>query len=327
MRPIRHILVAVKNPDASSFPAVGKAAQLAQALGATLELFHGIATPLYFDAYGSLNEISGRLRRQTPGKRVTQLERIAAPLRRRGLVVTTAATWDYPAHEAILRRARRTRADLIVAECHPTPHVLPGILRIPDWELLRLSPVPVLLVKSRTPYKAPTLLAAIDPQHTFAKPLSLDREILRLGGAFSRALKGSLHTVHAYVAVPSLALGMPIDPATLDLVSNASREKAESALRSELRGIRINGARRHILPMHPIDAIEKTARELDSAIVVMGAVSRSGLRRFVIGNTAEALLDRLSCDLLIVKPAEFRKRVQARSRGPHWIPLNPAPHL
>ena len=69
MRPIRHILVAVKNPDASSFPAVGKAAQLAQALGATLELFHGIATPLYFDAYGSLNEISGRLRRQTPGKR------------------------------------------------------------------------------------------------------------------------------------------------------------------------------------------------------------------------------------------------------------------
>jgi universal stress protein E len=37
-------------------------------------------------------------------------------------------------------------------------------------------------------------------------------------------------------------------------------------------------------------------------VVVMGAVSRRGLARVFLGNTAEDVLDRLGCDLLIVKP-------------------------
>src|SRR5579863_7313782 len=51
MRPIRRILVAVRDPAAGMTPAVVKAAQLARALRAELELFHGITTPLYVDAY------------------------------------------------------------------------------------------------------------------------------------------------------------------------------------------------------------------------------------------------------------------------------------
>jgi len=37
----------------------------------------------------------------------------------------------------------------------------------------------------------------------------------------------------------------------------------------------------------------------------MGAVSRSALARLLIGNTAERVLDKLSCDVLIVKPRGF----------------------
>ena len=37
----------------------------------------------------------------------------------------------------------------------------------------------------------------------------------------------------------------------------------------------------------------------------MGAVSRSALERLFIGSTAEAVSDKLSCDVLIVKPAGF----------------------
>jgi hypothetical protein len=47
----------------------------------------------------------------------------------------------------------------------------------------------------------------------------------------------------------------------------------------------------------------------------MGAISRSGIKRFFFGNTAEALLDSLTCDMLIVKPAEFAARVPKRIRG------------
>jgi universal stress protein E len=41
---------------------------------------------------------------------------------------------------------------------------------------------------------------------------------------------------------------------------------------------------------------------LRADVVVMGAVSRRGLARVFLGNTAEDVLDRLGCDLLIVKP-------------------------
>jgi universal stress protein E len=36
--------------------------------------------------------------------------------------------------------------------------------------------------------------------------------------------------------------------------------------------------------------------------VVIGAVSRSRLDRVLIGNTAERVLDKLECDVLVVKP-------------------------
>jgi hypothetical protein len=42
-------------------------------------------------------------------------------------------------------------------------------------------------------------------------------------------------------------------------------------------------------------------------MVVMGAISRSAIGRFLLGSTAEWVLDALPCDVLIVKPARMRR--------------------
>ena len=55
----------------------------------------------------------------------------------------------------------------------------------------------------------------------------------------------------------------------------------------------------------------------------MGAVSRSGLKRVFIGNTAEKILDELPCDVLVVKPARFQNRVRRASRGMRVVPPQP----
>lgn len=88
MRLIRRILVAIKDPTSKSLPAVAKAAQLAKALGAELELFHSISSPLYIDAY--LMNRSTAIERKMRSTRITELEKIARPLRARGLKVTVA---------------------------------------------------------------------------------------------------------------------------------------------------------------------------------------------------------------------------------------------
>ena len=229
MPTIRRILVAVKDPRSKSLPAVMKATQLARAWGTELELFHGIATTIYTDIFSLRNASLADVEREMCAQQVCALERIAARLRRHAIDVTISAGHDFPAYEAIVRRARLIKADLIVAECHAGRRVAPWFLHLTDWELLQQSPLPVLLVKSSRPYRRPVVLAAIDPAHAFSKPTRLDDEILRNSADIQRALHGSLHAAHAYLPLP-LYLGTGL-AANVEVVTQ-SRKPPQRALRS-----------------------------------------------------------------------------------------------
>jgi hypothetical protein len=47
----------------------------------------------------------------------------------------------------------------------------------------------------------------------------------------------------------------------------------------------------------------------------------------LIGNTAERILDQLSCDVLVVKPGKFRNPVPRSSRGVHLLNALPLASL
>jgi len=51
----------------------------------------------------------------------------------------------------------------------------------------------------------------------------------------------------------------------------------------------------------------------------MGSVARSGVGRLFIANTAEKVLNRLSCDLLLLKPDEFANHISDQRRGARLI--------
>lgn len=323
MSAIRRILVAVKDPWARSLPAVDKAVQLARPLEARVQLFHAMSDPLYID----VAEVHGQsligLEHSELERVSSRLEVLAQRIERAGVRAAGAAEWDFPAHEAVIRAARRFDADLIVAERHTRSHHLPWLLRFTDFELLRLSPVPVLLVKTRKPYERPRILAAVDPRHEYSKPLKLDREILRSAASIAQALRGSLHAVYAFDPLPVGAMGaeVPLGEAA-PAIEAVEEERARAALDRALQGTGIPESRRYLIPRHPIDAIEGAAREIGSGIVVMGAISRSGLRRLVLGNTAERVLDHLPCDVLVVKPRRFASRVPRARRGAQLVALS-----
>ena len=325
MRAIRRILVAIKDTSAEKPAAVVKAAQLARGLGAQLELFHAIDTPVYIYPLSQPDRNTKQMQKRSQARSLEDLDRIADPIRRPGLKVSTAAEWDYPSYEAIIRRAQRIRADLIVAERHPRRHVAPGLLHVADWELLRLSPLPVLLVKRPRPYERPAILAAVDPNHVYAKPAKLDDEILRTGKTIARALRGVLHVMHAYVPMPAdmpqgeVALGEDVTAE----IERKARDRARAAFESRVRSSAIPAARRHLVEDRPMLAIPETARRTRSSIVVMGAISRSGLKAAFIGNTAERVLDDLTCDLFVVKPHGLTNRVARARRGARIASLLP----
>jgi universal stress protein E len=315
MPTFHRILVAVKKLDGKPLPAVLKAAQLARAFGAQLELFHGLATPVYADTYPARERGLSALEEDLRQKALRRLEAIADRLRLHSIKVTVSAEWDHPAHEAIIRRARAIKADLIVASLHAGRHRMPWLMRLTDWELVRGSPVPLLLVKNAHPYRRAGVLAAIDPSHAHEKPLQLDKDILQIGKKLSAALRGRLHAMHAYSVIPMGALPEGITPATMEAIQDDAERRAQLRFSRALRMARIARARQYLIAGQPIDAIAEASRNSGCAILVMGAISRSGYKRLLIGNTAERILDELTCDVLVIKPESFRSDIPRASRG------------
>ena len=70
------------------------------------------------------------------------------------------------------------------------------------------------------------------------------------------------------------------------------------------------------MPGNPPEALALTAKKQRIDVMVMGAISRSALSRFFIGNTAERVIDDVRCDVLVVKSPGFRPAVTRRVTRP-----------
>jgi universal stress protein E len=317
MNAIHRILFAVKDPSARRNAGIDKAIDIARRLGASLELFHAISTPVFADLQPLTGTSLSKLKREALKLQLGQLEAHAERAGTPDVRVTCKVLWDYPPHEAIVRRARRSGADLIIAECHAGSRLKPWLMHLTDWELLRSSHAPVLLFKNTTRYRRPAVLAAVDPTHVHAKPAQLDSEIVTIGKMVAESLAGSLHAMHAnHPAVFGLTLGDPsFDANTLAATFEQQKRKDSADFKAFAEKSGIPRARRHEVHLDPVYGIPKVARSMHAQLVVMGAMSRSGLKRVFIGNTSERVLPDLPCDVLVVKPPYFKARVDQRPRG------------
>ena len=317
MKAIRRILFAVRNPDAARQPALIKAVGIAKSCGASLELFHALASPVFATLQPMTGESIDSLRSRLLEHARARLEKFAALARRHRVPVECSAEWDYPPHEAIVRRAQKIEADLIVAECHRGRHSRRWLMQLTDWELLRASELPVLLLKNARSYRRPVVLAAVDPTHAHAKPARLDADILQAAAQLSCTLHGRLHVMFANnPPLNALGLGDPtLNGAAIAMTYDELELEGREAFGRFMDAMDVEPARRHLVNRPPALAIPAIARSTRAGLVVMGAVSRSALQRLFIGNTAERVLDALPCDVLVVKPRGTKTRVAATSRG------------
>jgi nucleotide-binding universal stress UspA family protein len=61
----------------------------------------------------------------------------------------------------------------------------------------------------------------------------------------------------------------------------------------------------HLLKGEAGELISALAKKKRAELIVMGTVSRTGIRGFFIGNTAEKVLSQVGCSVLTVKPDRF----------------------
>lgn len=310
----RRVLFAIRNPEAARQPGLTKAIQVARALGASLELFHAITDPIFIELINLGDDTVDALRERVETEVRVPLARHTAAARKHGIEANSWVEWDYPPHEAVVRRAQAIGAELIIAEGHRGGRTLPWLIHLTDWELLRTSPVPVLLIKNPKPYRRPLTLAAVDPAHAHAKPLNLDVRILAAAREFSSKLRGALHVMHANY--PSIVgIGPAVHKTWSTLTFEELQDEERKAFEAFRESMDVPRTRAHLVEGNPVAQIPRLARKLGAGIVVMGALSRSGLERVFIGNTAERILGALACDVLVVKPQTFASHVARDPRG------------
>jgi universal stress protein E len=313
-------MVAVQALDSSSNALLQKAAKLARTRKCTLHLVHVIALP-YAPA------VSRRATLQHAAQDIIadckkRLLKVAASPRLRGIRTSETVIWDYPAADGLVRLVLKHRPELLLVEQHSHSRLARPFLSNTDWELIRNCPCPLWLSKSARSTPGP-VVAAVDPLHAHAKPASLDgvivEQALRIAGRPKRVLM-----CHAY--------NFPVTPPAIDgaieaywALSDRERASYEAMLRDQLRRLaertRIPEANRIVAQGDPAWVLPGLVRKHSASVVVMGAVSRSAVQRVFVGHTAERLVDRLACDVLVVKPRGFTTRVTPRPRVIFNLPL------
>lgn len=315
--PIRRILVAIRDLGRAPGAQLSKAASLARPTGAAIELFHAIDTPLSSSSLERVFEDVAirELRQNVVDHTLRRLARLARSPSLRGLRVSWHAGWDSPAHEAIVRRALHSRADLVIAANQARRPAGRWLLQNTDWELIRQCPCPLLLVKLRRGHRKPAVIVAVDPFHTHAKPANLDRRLLDYGTRIARLLGGSVHAFHCYMPLPNvvpLPVGAAMPMVLPPEVETAHRELVARSFDRLAKSAGVAPLSRHLCIGLVRNELETLVTELNASLVVMGVVSRSALRRTFIGSTAERVLDHLPCDVLVVKPRGFKTDVPRR---------------
>lgn len=311
------IMFAVPSPDDIGLIEAEKVGRIAGALDAQLELFHcvfdaDVAHPGQFASTHAEEDIQ-----QLVARGQQRLERIAQHLRVRGLRVRTSVRWDYPVYEGIVRQVLRHKPSLLIAWSSRRGRAARLLPSHTDWRLIETCPCPLLLLKSSSPYSGPLVIAAVDPGDTREEPAALDEQVLDSAGLLSNALSGRLEVFHARTPWEE---AIRLDPGLRDLPEYRDEEIHGAYLTRVARRVlqlterhRIAREQVHIKDGHATDLLPRYANQRRADIVAIGAVSRSRLRRTLMGDTAERALDALSCDVLIVKPPGFRTPVRPQS--------------
>ena len=171
-------ILAVFDPTAATQPAVAKAARLAAASKASLEILvcdyePALANPRFFPS-----DRLRVLREEFLARHDSVLERHAAGFRNQGLTVTTEARWAAHPHQGIVERVRESAPYLVVKDTHYHGVIRRAVLTNTDWNLIRSCPAPLLLAKPgewRTPAR---IMTGVDPGHEADPDATLDHELL-----------------------------------------------------------------------------------------------------------------------------------------------------
>lgn len=212
--------------------------------------------------------------------------------------VEAQAIWNPTPWQGAIDAARAFDADVIIRRAHVESR-LKEILHTPDdWNLMRHSHIPVMLIQQQPFSEHPPVLAAVDVRDTEHRRQNVN--IVRQAGELARRLGGTVTVISAYPMF--MPLGAVQDAAfdysalRNDMIRQMQQTLAdlieEAALEVEVTYEAVEGAAEAV--------IAERAKSLGAEMVVVGTAGRESLSALVIGNTSERVIHHTKADLMVV---------------------------
>lgn len=195
-----------------------------------------------------------------------------------------------------------------------------------DMNLLRECPCPVWLVKPQAGKSYKRILAAVDVDDTYPPAElesrhALNQTILETAGSLALSDFAELHIVAAWHVIgESTMRGAFLRTPEAEIIAYVEqvRSRHEASLDGLMRGVADTlgkdaaeylTPRTHLVKGWARKEIPALARKLAVDVIVMGTVVRTGVPGFIMGNTAETILNQIDCSVLAIKPPGFESPV------------------
>jgi universal stress protein E len=185
--------------------------------------------------------------------------------------------WADDCTQEIVHAAARSSSDMVIKASHQNTQVPQKSPNQHDWHLILLCPCPVLIVKSQNNWKHRNVLAAIKCNARDAAHIKLDHAIISYAQRFTDAYGTELHFVSACE----------------DNGCSARPEQLAAQCGVPVEQI-------HIRKGSAAPTINDTATELQTDLIIIGTLARSGIADTLVGDTTEKLLARTQSDVLIL---------------------------
>lgn len=292
-------LLVIIDPDQDQQPALQRALWLARQSGVRLHLlqvdYHPRLESGLLDGH-----MLKRAREALLQQRQDSLHASVAEFIDEGLQIDVEVRWHKHRHEAILARAAELQVDLLLKSAHPGGMLRRLLFSDTYWQLIRHCPMPLWLVHDMH-WRGQRMCTALDPLHSADKPAALDHKLIRESQALQMQLGLQGDYVHALAPMPhSLLFDAEVAQAYDDYVTRSARAHRQ-AFDALIGQYPIAAERAHLLDGFAEDAIPNFVHKHNIDLLVMGAIARGQLDSLLIGHTAERVLERVECDLLVLK--------------------------
>lgn len=211
----------------------------------------------------------------------------------------------------IVKKAAADHSDLLILDAVSTAHPHQRFMGSTTKHVLRKCPCAVLAVREKG--KPSTVVAAVDVFAPTPEGLKLNGAIVRSAVEMAQNNGAKLHVVYAMqpVAEPMLSAWGVGSDYTMDLLESELNAKGYKLLNELIEKTvpQTLSCEASVIEGHPRDAIPAYVDQHNMDMIVLGTLCRTGIKGFLMGNTAESILADVKCSILALKPEGFQSTV------------------